>query len=278
MNKIKRFLLSLFLLLYQTAGSQTLSGVWEGENGYSAYYIKPERVVLELSEYNDSLLTGVTHLYYSRGRYEHHKISGRIDKRSGKVYLSEDSIISYKVGLFTTIDEGVYSLRLFKKEDAWILQGNWTSKKKRLLINPTLTTYFRKEIEQETKPVIDTVASKPGRVDDIQLVLEIDKKEKDSIRVDIYDNGEIDGDSISVYVNDTEVISRQRVSTQPLTFYLTVTNHFPYDRIRLVAENLGSIPPNTALMVITTRKKKYNVFVSSSFEKNAVIEFFLKDK
>jgi hypothetical protein len=275
---MKCVFLPAFLLLFISARAQTLSGVWEGSNGPSSYYIQPERVVLELTEYNDSMITGVSHLYYSRGRYEHHKISGRVDKRNSKVYLSEDSIISYKVGFLQVVDEGVYSLRLFKKEGAWILQGQWTSKRKRIFINPTVSTYFRKEIETEIPPVADTATTSPDRIDDIQMVIEIDKKEKDSIRVDIYDNGEIDQDSISVYVNNTAVISKQAISVKPLTFYVSVTDNHPYDKIRLVAENLGSIPPNTALMVITTRKKKYNVFVSSSFEKNAVIEFFLKEK
>ncbi len=277
MKKIRPFFLLFSLFVCLPGGAQSLSGVWEGSNGYSSYYIKPERVVLELYEYNDSI-TGVSHLYYSRGRYEHHKISGWVNKRTSKVYLSEDSIISYKVGFLQTVDEGVYSLKLFKKEDAWILQGDWTSKKKRLFISPAVSTYFRKEIEQEIPPPVTNDPQISSRADDIQMVIEIDKKEKDSIRVDIYDNGEIDKDSISAYVNNIAVLSKQEISTKPLTFYLSVTNNDPYDKIKIVAENLGSIPPNTALLVITTKKKKYNVFVSSSYEKNAVIEFFLKDK
>lgn len=275
---MRLFFLPILLLLFIPAGSQSISGIWEGNNEPS-HYIKPERVVLEIWEYNDSLITGVSHLYYSRGRYEHHKLSGRINKRTSRVYLSEDSIISYKVGLLQVVDEGTYTLRLFKKEDEMILQGDWVSRRKRLFIDPTVRTRFHKDIKQEIPTLSSDNAQNPlKRVDDIQLVLEIDKKEKDSIRVDIYDNGEIDHDSISVYVNNIVVISKQQVSVKPLTFYLSVTNNEPYDKIRMVAENLGSIPPNTALMVITTRKRKYNVFVSSNFEKNAVVEFFLKDK
>jgi hypothetical protein len=37
----------------------------------------------------------------------------------------------------------------------------------------------------------------------------------------------------------------------------------------MVAENLGSIPPNTSLMVITTKYKRYEVFISSTEQKNA---------
>ena len=43
----------------------------------------------------------------------------------------------------------------------------------------------------------------------------------------------------------------------------------------MVADNLGSIPPNTALMIITTGGKRYQLFISSDKQKNAkvVVEY-----
>ena len=40
---------------------------------------------------------------------------------------------------------------------------------------------------------------------------------------------------------------------------------------------MGSIPPCTALMIIYIQNKRYEVYLSSNFEKNAVVEFFLKE-
>jgi len=39
------------------------------------------------------------------------------------------------------------------------------------------------------------------------------------------------------------------------------------------AENLGSIPPNTALLIITAGKKRYRLFLSSTKTNTAVIRF-----
>ncbi|MBL0129845.1 MAG: hypothetical protein IPP43_00920 [Chitinophagaceae bacterium] len=39
----------------------------------------------------------------------------------------------------------------------------------------------------------------------------------------------------------------------------------------MFAENLGLIPPNTALMVMHDGKKRYEIRLSSSLEKNATI-------
>ena len=41
--------------------------------------------------------------------------------------------------------------------------------------------------------------------------------------------------------------------------------------IIMQAENLGSIPPNTAVMIIETARKRYEVRLSAGFEKHAVV-------
>ena len=57
---------------------------------------------------------------------------------------------------------------------------------------------------------------------------------------------------------------------------LTITLHaFPATDYELImyADNLGSIPPNTALLVITAGTKKYEVRLASSEEKSAAVKF-----
>ncbi|HNA00676.1 MAG TPA: hypothetical protein PLN49_07430, partial [Ferruginibacter sp.] len=46
--------------------------------------------------------------------------------------------------------------------------------------------------------------------------------------------------------------------------------------ITMVAENLGSIPPNTALIVVYAGNKRYELFSSASLEENAVLVFEYK--
>ncbi len=72
------------------------------------------------------------------------------------------------------------------------------------------------------------------------------------IRLDLYDIGHIDGDSISVLVNKNVVVSHQLLGIKPITLYLQVDMQNPFFEIEMIAENLGSIPPNTALLVITS--------------------------
>lgn len=89
--------------------------------------------------------------------------------------------------------------------------------------------------------------------------------------IDLYDNGEIDGDTVSIYHNNELIVSRARLSAKPVSFKVTVDSKNPHHEVVMVANNLGSIPPNTSLMIITARGKRYEVFISSSEEKNAKI-------
>ncbi|TMI71671.1 MAG: hypothetical protein E6H09_13100 [Bacteroidetes bacterium] len=95
--------------------------------------------------------------------------------------------------------------------------------------------------------------------------------QSDSLRVDFYDNGEIDGDSISVFFNNQLLTSSQILSQKSIHFNLTLDPTRPINEISMFADNLGSIPPNTALMVVDDGKKKYEVRLTSSFQTNGTV-------
>lgn len=111
-----------------------------------------------------------------------------------------------------------------------------------------------------------------------KLVKTITTAEED-IQIDIYDNGTIDNDTISLYHNNELVISSSKLNTKPIK--LKIKNNSTNNRHELVmvAENLGEIPPNTALMVITAGKERYEVFLSSDEQRNAkvIINYVPKD-
>jgi len=100
--------------------------------------------------------------------------------------------------------------------------------------------------------------------------------EPGEIKIDLYDNGEIDGDTVSIYHNNTLIKSHMRLSQKPITINIAIDPSQPHHELIMVAENLGSIPPNTSVMIITTPSNRYQVFISSSEQKNAKIVFDLK--
>ena len=97
------------------------------------------------------------------------------------------------------------------------------------------------------------------------------------IQIALYDNGEIDGDTVTIYHNNELLISGARLSQKPVSLRITVDVSHPHHELVMVADNLGSIPPNTSLMIITTKDKRYQVFISSSEQKNAKVVIDLKE-
>ena len=107
----------------------------------------------------------------------------------------------------------------------------------------------------------------------ITLVQQTVTFHSDSLLLTLYDNGEIDGDTVSVVMNGEVIISKQRLSTNAVrkSIYIDPSS----DSIQLVmyAENLGSIPPNTGLLVVKDGKDTYEIRFSGDLQKNAAIIF-----
>lgn len=97
------------------------------------------------------------------------------------------------------------------------------------------------------------------------------------IKLDLYDNGEIDGDTVSIYHNNVLLVSKAGLAKKPISFRIVVDAAHPHHELVMVAENLGSIPPNTSLMIVTTAKDRYEVFISSTEQKNAKLVIDLKE-
>jgi hypothetical protein len=100
--------------------------------------------------------------------------------------------------------------------------------------------------------------------------------EAGEIKINLYDNGVIDGDTISIYHNNKLVKSHMHLSQKPISITIGVNASQPYHELIMVAENLGSIPPNTSVMIINAQGQSYQVQISSSEQKNAKVVFELK--
>jgi hypothetical protein len=105
-----------------------------------------------------------------------------------------------------------------------------------------------------------------------ELVKTIVTSAKD-VSVKIYDNGTIDNDTVSVYIDNKLVISKQRLTEKPITVKLNLDEQTDFHELVMVAENLGEIPPNTSLMIVNAGDKQYEVRITSTEQKNAVVHF-----
>ncbi|MBM3413728.1 MAG: hypothetical protein FJY16_02185 [Bacteroidetes bacterium] len=124
-----------------------------------------------------------------------------------------------------------------------------------------------KNVQQE--PLVVPAVSN-NRFNDLIQVITV---KNPHIQVILFDNGEIDGDTVTVYLNNKLVLSKKRLSTIPLTLSLDMEHHNGIQELTIVAENLGEIPPNTALMIVETGSQQFRIMLASSEQKNAVVRF-----
>lgn len=97
--------------------------------------------------------------------------------------------------------------------------------------------------------------------------------EHSSFSVDLYDNGEIDGDSISLFYNRKLLFSHKRLTEKPIHISLEVSPDSDVSELTMYAENLGKFPPNTALMVVMDGDKRFEVRIASDLKKSGTIRF-----
>jgi len=158
------------------------------------------------------------------------------------------------------------------------------------------TNDLKPEEKKTIEPVVTTPAEKTPAIlipdrpvvqADIIKIKEDFKKRKqivskqievasDSVRLSFYDNAEVDGDSISVFLNGKLVVAHQGLTERAFNVYIQLDSSLAINEVSMFAENLGKYPPNTALMVISDGDKRYETFLSSDFQGNATIRLKLR--
>ena len=103
-----------------------------------------------------------------------------------------------------------------------------------------------------------------------KLVQEINTNSK-NFSIELYDNGTIDNDSITVYDNKIMILDRMRLTYTPIRVDLEFNNGITEHEIIVVAHNLGIVPPNTALLVVKDKATKEEFFINTNFQTNAKI-------
>jgi hypothetical protein len=111
---------------------------------------------------------------------------------------------------------------------------------------------------------------------DNEVARKIETEETEMV-IELYDNGDIDGDTVTIYHNNQIIANHAGLSSKPITLKIKINKNEPHHELVMVADNLGSIPPNTSLMIITANKKRYEVYISSTDKKNAKVIIDLKE-
>jgi archaellum component FlaG (FlaF/FlaG flagellin family) len=88
----------------------------------------------------------------------------------------------------------------------------------------------------------------------------------------IWDDAVEDGDTISISINDKWITKNFPVLKKPQ--FITVTLEPGPNVITFVAENLGSIIPNTSVIEIIDGKKRKSFYIETDLDQNNLIKIF----
>ncbi|MDO9377122.1 MAG: N-acetylmuramoyl-L-alanine amidase, partial [Ferruginibacter sp.] len=94
-----------------------------------------------------------------------------------------------------------------------------------------------------------------------------------NFKVDLYDDGDVDGDIVTVYYNGKVVVSSKKLTEKPLSLNLSADPSRKENELLIYAENEGDIPPNTALMIVTEGNNRNEVRITADSKKNGVVLF-----
>jgi len=278
-----------------TAKAQDLTGQWTGEVTNTD---RVQKLVLNITS-ADSSFGGVLHWYFPGSRYiRHFVLSGRFYGKDsiltiredtsagsrpegGSIAASEEKAIGQPPGGFYIL----YYKRIGRRD---ILEGHWRNPDKNSMGKyPDLAIRMEKKVPPFIPvPVVSSHKKKDTSLQkqyeafmgrSSVVAAHIPARGTDSVRIDLFDNGEIDGDSVSLYLNNELVVAHVKLTAEAKTLFIPIDKSLPVNRLMLFAENLGTLPPNTALMEVTIHGKTYDLFLSTDYKRNASVEFSLQE-
>jgi hypothetical protein len=291
-----RSLLAIVLLLLSSGlgwnlRAQDLTGQWTG-TATDSKSDRKQKLVLSITE-GDSTIGGVLHWYSPETQYIRHIIvSGRFYGKDSILTIREDSSINSAVtgGEVSSTPQGKATgfYMLFYRRTAGrrdMLNGHWSFTDGQTGRSGDLEI----RLEKKAPPFIPLLLPPHPKKDSAQakqvqalkdresvVAANIPVRGIDTVRVELYDNGEIDGDSVSLFLNGQLVAQHVRLTAEPKVLLVPIDKSLPVNRLVLFAENMGKLPPNTALMQVTVHGKTYNLFLSTDYKKNASVEFALQ--
>ena len=307
---MKKLLFFLLLSASLQASSQSVFGYWYGKANVKTSSSANNYLVELILQPEKGFVKGVLN-YYFKNTYRSLEVKGNYNAASRQLSLYDVALTYYGSAANLEVDcimNMQATLRVAKAGSS--LVGNFISLPDYKYLCPDVSFLLNMNADISKKDsVLKALREykesyqvwKPSAFDTLEPVNVVQRKvinyfvedlykqrenvvaqeievESDSLEVDFYDNGEVDGDSISIFYNNQLIAFNRLLSTRAVHFKIGLDTTREINEVTMFADNLGSIPPNTALMMLADGKNRYEVRLSSSLEKNATIKIRRKKK
>ena len=223
------------------------------------------------------------------GSYMSTSVNGKRNCGSGKVFLEKvPSVLSIKNTKVENKKIDTQKTKIVtvqntqtKSKPSTTLLDKPSSTTKIITSNPTTETatdevIIEKEVISTNTITQNTIRNEPinlpwvlvGREN--KLVEKIITNSK-KISLDLFDNGTIDNDTIIVFDNKKLLVNKKRLSYKAIHLDFNFTENMREHEVIIVAHNMGTVPPNTALLLFKDGKVRQEYFITSTNKMNAKI-------
>jgi len=281
-----RFILVPVLLgFFVIANAQSLTGIWGGKRTQNAGGCFPEySLELHIIYMQNNSFMGNAFSYYDKERYTKINFTGKYNPTTKRMVIIENAVLQYNIPENCIPCIKTYDLTFVQNDKTETLTGEWKGHE---MGNSHDCQPGKIMLERQAKGMFPVDVYQNDTLARLQKNLHLQSREKDLvktvaidtsfIKIELYDNAEIDDDTVTVFLNNTLLLYQKRLTDKPLTMNVNVFPDTDYE-LMMYANNLGRIPPNIALMVVTSGRKRYEIFLSSSEQKSAVVRFRYEPK
>lgn len=235
--------------------AQDITGFWKGTFNMSRGCFLVNNIELQITKRGDSIF-GDSYHYLDVDNYVKKHFTGSYRSELKKLFLTEEMVTTFKIPSHCKVCIKKYELTYSRSSNQEILGGDWGS---------VLVAGY---IDCDSGPIVLSRIKESAFKEIPEIIVDTG-----NIRLDFYDNGEIDDDSISVRVNNKIILTHQKLTEKPISIYVRMDLNSTFQEVEMIAENLGRIPPNTALLIITAGKKRYELFLTAADKKTAKVRF-----
>lgn len=274
-------IIALIFCFITPVASQSLTGIWRGTRTQNAGGCFPQYIQELHITYMNAKDNSFMGNAYSGDKERFTKVlfTGRFNPATKRMVIIESAVLQYNVPENCIPCIKTYDLTLSRNGLDESMLGEWKGHEMgnanlcqpgKITLQRSQTAVFPVDVFQN-----DTLANLQKNMKlqnrDRELVKTI-AVDTNKIRIELYDNAEIDDDTVTVFLNNTLLLYKKRLTDRPLVLDIEVFPNQDYE-LMMYADNLGRIPPNTSLMIITAGKKRYEIRISASEQKSAVVRF-----
>lgn len=298
MKSLLPYLAAALICVSFPATGQTVSGKWYGVGNANADGINNNYLIELILVQSGSAVTGEFNYYFKNG-YFPNKISGNYDSKSRRLHLKTVPVTYYRSSAVNGVEcqmNGDFTLLVSKAGSA--LKGRFSSTDFYSLTCPEIVMNLNPESDEPKKeelvedekdlgvqteqkleatvpvmPVafatLTTTEKQFPQRNNIEMgVIELDSS---NVSIELIDNGEIDKDSVSLFFNNHLLANKLELTKRGLIFNIQLDLNRQVNEISMFAENLGIIPPNTAVLIVHDGKKRHEISLTSTLQTNGTV-------